>query len=174
MHRKFNFIIFSKKLIQQQLPQYMRYIGKPEVLADTFLPQAAKDSKRGAALTDKDIQSLLPTRLVLEPGETRLGLFAIRLDQLNLSEYKKMRKVFPAHEYQSVRNSKRARNYRMNKQNSLQELIALNQDLKAKNRKLRQLLVQRLQNNYDENKLNMFISSGIEKNESDFDDELTD
>ena len=77
----------------------MRFVGKPEVLSDTFLSQTSIGYREGAVLTDKDIQSLLPTELVLEPNETRLGLFAIQLDHLNMSELKKLRKVFPAREY---------------------------------------------------------------------------
>ena len=77
----------------------MRFIGKPEVLSDSFFSQPGEDFRQGAVLSNEEVQSLLPTELVLEPGETKLGLFAIQLDQCDFSEFSKMRKVFPRHEY---------------------------------------------------------------------------
>ena len=118
----------------------MRFIGKPEVLSDTFLTQTAGGSRKGAVLTDEDVQSLLPTTLVLEPGEARLGLFAIRLDQFDLSEMKKLRKVFPRFEYTLMKNKLRARNTRKMKRNNLRDLMASNAALKAENKKLKKLL----------------------------------
>ena len=91
----------------------MRFVGKPEVLSDTFVPQTTKDfSQSTAPLTNEDIQSLIPKTLILEPGETRVGLFAIRLDQLNQSTLAKMRKAFPPCEYKTIKNRFRARKNR--------------------------------------------------------------
>ena len=105
--------------MKQQLPQYMRFIGKPEVLADTFLLETNIGSGTGAMLTDDDIQPLLQTNLALEPDETRLGLFAIRLDHSNLNELKKMRKAFPARTYNLLKNKLRGRKNRLKKRNNL-------------------------------------------------------
>ena len=98
----------------------MRFVGKPEVLRDTFLLETGKDFRQGTSmLTDEDMQSLVPKTLVLEAGETRVGLFAIRLDQLPLSELAKLRKVFPPCEYRTIKNRFRARKNRSNKQNQV-------------------------------------------------------
>ena len=126
----------------------MRFIGKPEVLNDAFLFQIADDTRQGTVLTDEEIQSLLPTDLVLQPGEARLGLFAIRLDLFELSDLKKMRKVFPRHEYSLTKNKMRARKLRKVKRNTIEQLVASNATLKAENKKLKyqlRLSLQKLQ-----------------------------
>ena len=73
-------------------------------------------------LNDEEMQSLLPTNLVLEPNETRLGLFAIRLDQFDLSAFKKLRKVFPRLEYISMKGRIKARYNRKIRRETLEEL----------------------------------------------------
>ena len=88
-------------------------------------------------LTDKELQSMLPTNLVLEPGETRIGLFAIRLDQIDLSAFKKLRKVFPRHEYILMKGRIKARFNRKIKRDTLAELTQTNAALKAENKKLK-------------------------------------
>ena len=82
---KYGFINESKKLIER-LPQSMRYVGKPELLSETFLEtwldNIKDNSDKITTLTSKDIQQLLSDNLILQPGEIRVGLFAIRLKDM--------------------------------------------------------------------------------------------
>ena len=55
------------------------------------------------------MQSMIPEALVLEPGEIRVGLFAIQIDKISKNEFKLLRKVFPFHEYTLVKNRLKAR-----------------------------------------------------------------
>ena len=55
------------------------------------------------------MQSMIPDTLVLEPGEVRVGLFAIQIDKISKNEFKLLRKVFPFNEYTLVKNRLKAR-----------------------------------------------------------------
>ena len=65
----------------------MRFVGKPELLSDTFLESkldsivadSSNETSLTSNLTSKDLHYLLPETLVLLRGEVRVGLFAIRL-----------------------------------------------------------------------------------------------
>ena len=82
---KYSFVNESKKFLDK-LPQGMRFVGKPELLSDTFLEtkldSIVSKSSRVTTLTTKDIYQLLPDTFILQPGETRVGLFAIKLKDM--------------------------------------------------------------------------------------------
>ena len=82
---KFGFIKESKKLLER-LPASMRYVGKPELLSETFFVtwfENIKDnSDKITTLTSRDLRQLLIDDFVLQPGEIRVGLFAIRLKDM--------------------------------------------------------------------------------------------
>ena len=94
-----------KKLLDH-LPTSMRFVGKTEVLNDSFL-QKQIDSKEALSsdtkhLSDEELQSLLAEDFVLKPNETRVGLFAVKLDDMKLETFTSLRKVFPCKEYRLV------------------------------------------------------------------------
>ena len=43
LKRKYGFVTESKKLLDK-LPQYMRFVGKPEVLSESFFEEKLKSS----------------------------------------------------------------------------------------------------------------------------------
>ena len=59
MRLKYGFINESKKLLDK-LPQSMRYVGKPELLSDTFietkLDSIEDDKSETTSLTSRDLQ----------------------------------------------------------------------------------------------------------------------
>ena len=54
MKRKYGFITESKKLLDK-LPQFMRFVGKPEVFSESFIESKLmnydEDSKKGNMIT---------------------------------------------------------------------------------------------------------------------------
>ena len=112
LKRKYGFVTESKKLLDK-LPQYMRYVGKPEVLSESFFDTKLRSSDgnllQGNTLTKEEMQSMILEALVLEPSELRVGLFAIQIDKISKNEFKLLRKVFPFNEYTLVKNRLKAR-----------------------------------------------------------------
>ena len=110
--RKYGFVTESKKLLDK-LPQYMRFVGKPEVLSESFFDKKLRSTDenlvQGNTLTKEEMQSMILEALVLEPSEIRVGLFAIKIDKISKNEFKMLRKVFPFNEYTLVKNRLKAR-----------------------------------------------------------------
>ena len=132
-----------KKLLDH-LPQGMRYAGKPEVLTDSFLQTQlgreehfTSDSKN---LCNEELQALLAETFVVKSDEIRVGLFAVRLDDMKLETFTQLRKAFPCKEYRLVLQRLQARKNRLEKRNQLNKIKAQNERLHILNEKFRAMV----------------------------------
>ena len=132
-----------KKLLDH-LPESMRYAGKTEVLHDSFLQNqllSIEDmSNNTKHLSNEELQSLLADDFVFKQSETRVGLFAVELDDMKLETFTSLRKVFPSKEYRLVLQRLQARKNRKEKRNQISKIVAQNERLQAVNEKLRAIL----------------------------------
>ena len=85
---------------------------------------------------------MLAKDFTLGAKEVRLGLFAVHLDEINLETLKKMRKLFPRHEYKRMLGRINADRQRKKNRNYLQRLLDENARLKVENRRLKKLMAQ--------------------------------
>ena len=85
---------------------------------------------------------MLAEDFTLAKKEVRLGLFAVRLDEINIETLKKMRKLFPRHEYNRMVGRMNAYLHRNKKRNYIQRLLEENARLKLENRRLQKLVAQ--------------------------------
>ena len=135
-----------KKLLDH-LPDGMRYAGKIEVLNDSFLQQQLESNETlgdgTKHLNNEELQSLLADDFVFKQNETRVGLFAVKLDDMKLETFTSLRKVFPCKEYRLVLQRLQARINRKQKRNRISKIMAQNERLKATNQKLRAILESR-------------------------------
>ena len=94
-----------KKLLDH-LPECMRYAGKTEVLADSFLQEKIESREALSSdtkhLSNEELHSLMAEDFILKHNETRVGLFAVKLDDMKLETFTSLRKVFPCKEYRLV------------------------------------------------------------------------
>ena len=91
-------------------------------------------------LSNEELQSLLADDFVFKQSETRVGLFAVELDDMKLETFTSLRKVFPSKEYRLVLQRLQARKNRKEKRNQISKIVAQNERLQAVNEKLRAIL----------------------------------
>ena len=107
-----------------QFSHEIRYIGRPHTFSEDFLSHLVAQQSHREESTSKDYREEveIAQSVVLAPGETRFGLFAVQMNSICTKKFRVLRKLLPRKEYSNAKSRIGSRHHRKKSRNLLMEL----------------------------------------------------
>ena len=133
------------KLLQEDLPDGIRYIGRPQHLSYDFVCHLVSSSKHNTFAGCDTVQNEIAVskREPLGQSEVRVGLFAIEINKISLKKFSLVRKFVPKREYSLFKNRMSSRISRDRQKSYVMALLRENRRLRKANVRLQGMLNER-------------------------------